>query len=82
LVEARAAWREGITGAARLRQTVADHLAEHAPLGRVDYIGLVDADTLEEKAVLPASQKHVIALAVFFGGARLIDNIELHLEPL
>jgi pantoate--beta-alanine ligase len=82
LVEARAAWREGITGAARLRQKVADHLAEHAPMGRVDYIGLVDADTLEEKAVLPASQKHVIALAVFFGGARLIDNIELHLEPL
>lgn len=82
LVEARAAWRQGITGAARLRQMVADHLAEHAPLGRVDYIGLVDADTLEEKAVLPASQKHVIALAVFFGGARLIDNIELHLEPL
>jgi pantoate--beta-alanine ligase len=77
LEKARAAWLAGITGATRLRQITADHLAAHAPLGRVDYIGLVDATTLEEKTVLPASQQHVIALAVFFGGARLIDNIEL-----
>lgn len=77
LEQARAAWHTGITGTARLRQGIIDFLAAHAPLGRVDYIGLVDACTLEEKAVLPASQHHLIALAVFFGGARLIDNIEL-----
>ena len=82
LEKARAAWREGITGADRLRQVIAEHLATHAPLGRVDYIGLADAETLEEKAVLPASQTHVIALAVFFGGARLIDNIELRADTL
>jgi pantoate--beta-alanine ligase len=77
LEKAHAAWQTGITGATRLRHFIAEHLATHAPLGRVDYIGLVDAATLEEKAVLPANQHHVIALAVFFGGARLIDNIEL-----
>lgn len=82
LQKARVAWQSGITGAARLRQIIADHLANHAPLGRVDYIGLVDAQTLEEKAVLPAGQQHVIALAVFFGGARLIDNIELDASAL
>ena len=77
LEKARAAWRDGTTGAAHLRRLIAEHLATHAPLGRVDYIGLVDAETLEEKTVLPATRPHVIALAVFFGGARLIDNIEL-----
>jgi pantoate--beta-alanine ligase len=77
LEKAQAAWHTGITGATRLRHLVAEHLATHAPLGRVDYIGLVDASSLEAKAVLPANQHHVIALAVFFGGARLIDNIEL-----
>lgn len=82
LEKARAAWREGITGADRLRQVIAEHLATHAPLGRVDYIGLADAETLEEKAVLPHHQTHVIALAVFFGGARLIDNIELRTDTL
>ena len=77
LEKARAAWHTGITEATQLRHLVADHLATHAPLGRVDYIGLVDASSLEAKAVLPTNQHHVIAVAVFFGGARLIDNIEL-----
>lgn len=77
LQKAEAAWHTGITVATQLRHLVADHLATYAPLGRVDYIGLVDASTLEEKAVLPANEHHLIAVAVFFGGARLIDNIEL-----
>jgi pantoate--beta-alanine ligase len=77
LEKALAAWHKGITGAIQLRHLVAEHLATHAPLGRVDYIGLVDASSLEEKAMLPANQHHLIAIAVFFGGARLIDNIEL-----
>lgn len=77
LEKALAAWHMGITEATQLRQLVADHVATQAPLGRVDYIGLVDASSLEAKAVLPANQHHLIAVAVFFGGARLIDNIEL-----
>ena len=77
LEKALAAWHKGITGAIQLRHLVAEHLSTHAPLGRVDYIGLVDASSLEEKAMLPANQHHLIAIAVFFGGARLIDNIEL-----
>jgi len=77
LEKALAAWHKGITGAIQLRHLVAEHLSTHAPLGRVDYIGLVDASSLEAKAVLPTNQHHLIAIAVFFGGARLIDNIEL-----
>lgn len=77
LERAQASWREGITGAARLRAGIEQYLASHAPLGRVDYIGIVDAATLEERTVLPSDQHHLIAIAVFFGGARLIDNMEL-----
>lgn len=77
LDKARAAWQTGVTETTRLREGIAKDLAALAPLGRVDYIGVVDASTLEEKAVVPANQHHLIALAVYFGGARLIDNIEL-----
>ncbi len=44
-----------------------------APLARIDYVDLVDADTLQPiESVKPNS---LIALAVFFGKTRLIDNI-------
>ena len=74
---AQSAWAEGITGTAKLRSLVAEHLATHAPLGRVDYIEIVDASTLEPLPVARQDQHAVIATAVFFGSARLIDNIEL-----
>ncbi len=77
LLRARAAWVEGISGAANLRGLIAEHLAAHAPLGRVDYIEVADAATLEPLSVARQDQHCVIALAVVFGGARLIDNIEL-----
>ena len=46
-----------------------------APLAQIDYVELVDAETLEPvEIVRPNSQ---LALAVFFGKTRLIDNILL-----
>jgi pantoate--beta-alanine ligase len=46
-----------------------------APLARIDYVDLVDADTLQRiESVKPNS---LIALAVSFGKTRLIDNIVL-----
>ncbi|TLY30657.1 MAG: 4-phosphopantoate--beta-alanine ligase, partial [Ignavibacteria bacterium] len=48
---------------------------EAAPLARIDYVELVDAETLQPiEAVKPNS---LIALAVYFGKTRLIDNIVL-----
>ncbi len=41
--------------------------------GRLDYVDVVDAETLEPQDNLP--KKAVIAVAASFGGARLIDNI-------
>jgi pantoate--beta-alanine ligase len=44
-----------------------------APLARIDYIELVDAETMKPvEAVRPNSR---LALAVYFGKTRLIDNI-------
>jgi pantoate--beta-alanine ligase len=46
-----------------------------APLGRIDYVALVDSETLQPvETVRPNS---LLALAVFFGKTRLIDNIRL-----
>jgi pantoate--beta-alanine ligase len=50
-------------------------LIVEAPLGRIDYVELVDAETLQPiESVRPNA---LLALAVFFGKTRLIDNIRL-----
>jgi pantoate--beta-alanine ligase len=46
-----------------------------APLARIDYVNLVDADNLQPLEV--AQPNSLLALAVFFGQTRLIDNIRL-----
>lgn len=54
---------------------VAREIISSAPLARIDYVELVDADSLQPfDAVRPNS---LLALAVFFGKTRLIDNIRL-----
>jgi pantoate--beta-alanine ligase len=46
------------------------------PAARIDYVSIVDCDTLEE---LPTIENEAVALlAVFFSKARLIDNEVLH----
>ena len=46
-----------------------------APLARVDYVELVDVETLQP--INSLGKKSLLALAVFFGKTRLIDNIQL-----
>ena len=58
-----------------LRKLITDEIAAHAPLGRLDYAEIVDASTLDQ--ITAQTELALIAIAVFFGGARLIDNIEL-----
>jgi pantoate--beta-alanine ligase len=53
-----------------VRETIAS-----APLARIDYVDLVDAETLQPiDSVKPNS---LLAVAVYFGKTRLIDNIVL-----
>ena len=55
---------------ALVRQVISE-----APLARIDYVELVDAESLQP--IEMAGPNSVLLLAVFFGKTRLIDNIRL-----
>ena len=74
LLDAKNAWRNGETSASRLRQAIVKQIGT-APLARIDYVELADATTLQP--IAQAGRNTVIALAVFFGKTRLIDNLVL-----
>jgi pantoate--beta-alanine ligase len=65
--------RNGEKRAGKVAGAVAAMLQTAAPLGVVDYIAMVDADTLAPLDELRGDV--LIALAVKFPSARLIDNI-------
>lgn len=52
-------------------QKMREHILKH-PLAKIDYITLVDRETLNE--LTEAAPSSLIALAVYFGKTRLIDN--------
>jgi pantoate--beta-alanine ligase len=54
---------------------IARRVINEAPLARIDYVKIVDAETLQP--VEMAEENKVLLLAVFFGRTRLIDNIRL-----
>jgi pantoate--beta-alanine ligase len=59
---------------ARILTTVRTKI-ESAPLARIDYAEIVSADDLQPR--LTIKPRSLLAVAVFFGGTRLIDNILL-----
>ncbi len=62
----------GETSAARLLHRARERI-ESAPLARIDYIELMQAETLQPETA--ASANSLLAAAVFFGKTRLIDNL-------
>ncbi len=74
LLAASAAFVAGETSAAKLRRLLLKTIAT-APLARLDYAEIADADTL--RPVREVRRGTVLALAVFFGKTRLIDNLWL-----
>ncbi len=68
---AEAAWQSGDTATAPLLETMRN-LIEKTPGAELDYIAVVDADTLNEVDVL--RHNTLVALAVKIGKTRLIDN--------
>ena len=62
----------GIRETATILSAARDILAAHAPLGAVDYLEAVDPDTMQP--VTRVEGPVVLAAAVRFSGARLIDN--------
>ncbi|WP_028320849.1 pantoate--beta-alanine ligase [Desulfatiglans anilini] len=69
--------RAGERDAAAIRRTV-EALISGQPFTRIDYISLADPETLEEVAVL--QRDALMALAVFVGSTRLIDNAVLEVR--
>jgi pantoate--beta-alanine ligase len=74
LLEAASAAKAGKTDARYLRWRVEKTIAS-APLAKIDYVEVVDAATLEP--VTRVEKPALLAVAVFFGKTRLIDNIRL-----
>ncbi len=75
LLEAREQIEAGDTNSASLRQRVVSTIRQSAPLARVDYVEVADAETMQP--VEDATGDTLIAAAVYFGETRLIDNLEL-----
>lgn len=76
LDEARRRVEAGERDPATVRNLILNKLAT-APAARVDYVALVDPETLAPVDVI--GDNLLIALAVFVGTTRLIDNVELNI---
>lgn len=73
LRSAQAAYKEGLRDPQLLRQKVLELIARE-PLARVDYVEVVDAETLSAAS---SERPMLIAMAVFVERPRLIDNTVL-----
>ena len=62
--------------AAETKKLIAKIIAT-SPLAKIDYISVCDRETLEEVQTFKKGQKILVALAVYFGTTRLIDNVWL-----
>ena len=70
--------RSGEKDPARLKQAVETYYATHVPMGRLDYLELVDPETIETVDEVRADI--LAAVAMRLGRARLIDNMHITLE--
>jgi pantoate--beta-alanine ligase len=76
LTEARRRIEAGERDAAAVRRAMVDLIAS-TPGAVLDYAAVVDADSLQPLARLVPDRPLLLALAVKFGGTRLIDNLQL-----
>ena len=75
LLRARDMVQQGETSATLVQQMVLRRWAERLPLGRLDYLSIVDTASLKPLEVI--GDNALMACAVRMGKARLIDNILL-----
>jgi len=76
LAQAKGAYAEGERSAKRLAETVRAQIGTE-PRARLEYVSVVDAETMEKLDKLSEERATLIALAAQFGRTRLIDNIVL-----
>lgn len=83
LSQALSAVREQVAAGERQASTLVDTMRVKiaaAPLARLQYAEVVDTETLQPIDRLRPGQEALAALAVHFGGARLIDNTFLTID--
>lgn len=73
LAAAKAALEKG-KGPGAVKAVIEKEIAR-SPLARIDYVSISDRGTLQEARTFKAGQKILVALAVYFGATRLIDNL-------
>jgi len=74
---AKKEWQKGERNPENLKEIIKD-IVETGALNRVEYVEIVDPNTLE--SVKEAKEGDLIAVAVYTENVRLIDNIELRGE--
>ena len=72
-------FESGERDASKIREEVV-RVIEAEPLARIDYVEVVDPETFEP--VERVEKGTLVALAVFVGPARLIDNVQLGVDEL
>ena len=81
LEAARRLIQSGERNAATITGRMAD-LIHARSAGRIDYVSIADADTLEEQESLKEGSRVMVSLAVRFSSTRLIDNIVMDVRTL
>ena len=70
--------KSGLTDCGKLKEIMAAVIEKTTPMAEIDYIETVDADTMAD--VPEIRDNTLIAMAVKFPSARLIDNVIIHTE--
>ena len=77
LCAAQSLWAAGVWDAERLRAAAMAVLQAAPLLESIDYISIVDADTMAPLSAVEGGRRAMIATAVRLGAVRLIDNVVL-----
>ncbi len=77
LCAAEDVWRRGERDAGRIRRAAHNILGRETLIDAVDYVSIVDADTMQPVETVPDGRPVMIAVAVRVGTVRLIDNVTM-----
>jgi len=75
LFEAKRLFDQGVDDVNRLKEEIKRIVLAHPEVREIQYVEIVDPETLESKE--KDEKGDIIAIAVFVGDTRLIDNIQL-----
>lgn len=73
------AWREGTNSVNEIKEIARD-VIESGTLNQVEYLEIIDPESLARLEDLTDLDHFIIATAVFCEGIRLIDNMETKLD--